>query len=251
MREYQASWHIKKCWTLLDVKYWNWVGIWPEVVILWACLDFFQGGFQNFAINVKNLWNISLKTAMVVIPSVRHNHHSKHWNFELFINYLIKAAENTHCASSSAGVNQCKFSVSYMKPTKSTRSHFTDISAVQICLFYRDKILAKWNVCTECKARDEVLCCGFSSPFSHHHLEHNEEGLKPHCGADLSPLMQGAGDHMFLATPGFDRSLHTAGSEKPQVLGNSTFSLPSVLPSIRGTLSFTWALYISKHKPSK
>lgn len=77
------------------------------------------------------------------------------------IHYLIKAAENTHCASSSAGVNQYKSSVSHLKPSKSTRRHFTDISAVQICLFYRAKILAKWNVSTECKARDEVLCCGF------------------------------------------------------------------------------------------
>lgn len=72
----------------------------------------------------------------------------------------MKAPENIHCASSSAGVNQYKSSVSHAKPTKSIKSYLTDISAVQICLFYRAKIQAKWNVCTGCKARDEV-CYGF------------------------------------------------------------------------------------------
>lgn len=49
---------------------------------------------------------------MAAILSVRRNEHKKHCNSGLFINYLKQAAENTHCASSSAGVNQYKSSVS-------------------------------------------------------------------------------------------------------------------------------------------
>lgn len=130
---------------------------------------------------------------MAVIPSVRHNHHTNHCNFELFINYLIKASENTHCASSSAGVNQCKSSVSHVKPSKSTKRHLTDISAVQNCLFYG----AKYGL-NEMFVRDvkpEMKCAmAFSSPFSHQCLTDDGEWQEWHDGSNLASLMQNAGE---------------------------------------------------------
>lgn len=50
--------------------------------------------------------------------------------------------------------------------------------------------------------KPEMKCCAvaFSFPFPHQYLG---EGLEPHCGPNLSLLMQSAGDlHMFPGHPG-------------------------------------------------